>query len=236
MRGPKQVIQAIFFDLNGVIIDDEPIHRKAYGDVLNGEGVALSDEDYFASLGMDDPTFVRAAFERAGKTLTNETMHAIIARELALHRDLVKDELPVSEGVATFIKAASRRYQLGVVSMAQREEVNYVLERAAVDACFMVIVAGEDAPACKPDPAVYQLALERLNKKFRHQRRLPLLPKECLVIEDSPPGIQAGRAAGMRTIGVTNTVSEAALRAAGADVVTPDLGDWSLGAIHHLFD
>jgi len=172
------MIQAIFFDLNGVIIDDEPIHRKAYGEALNDEGVGLSDEDYFASLGMDDPTFVRAAFERARKSLTNETMHAVIARELALHRELVKDELPVSEGVVTFIKATSRRYQLGVVSMAQRDEVNYVLERAAVDTCFTVIVAGEDAPACKPDPGAYQLALERLNERRRDQRRLDDLGSE----------------------------------------------------------
>ncbi len=230
------MIQAIFFDLNGVIIDDEPIHLRAYREVLNDEGVALSDEDYFASLGMDDPTFVRAAFQRSRKPLTNETMHAVIARELALHRELVKDELPVSAGVVTFIKAASRRYQLGVVSMAQRDEVNYVLERAAVNTSFTVVVAGEDAPACKPDPGPYQLALERLNQNRRQQRRLPLLPKECLVIEDSPPGIQAGRAAGMRTLGVTNTVSETALRAAGADVVTASLADWSLDAVRHVFD
>src|SRR5205807_2946035 len=230
------MIQATFFDLNGVIIDDEPVHLRAYREFLNDEGVGLSDDDYFASLGMDDPTFVRAAFERARKPLTNKTMHEVIARELVLHRELITDELPVSAGVVTFIKAASRHYQLGVVSMAQRVEVNYVLERAAVDACFTVVLAGEDAPACKPDPGAYQLALERLNEKRRDQRRLPLLPKECLVIEDSPPGIQAGRAAGMRTIGVTNTVSETALRAAGADVVTASLADWSLDAVHHLFD
>src|SRR6266516_506976 len=230
------MIQAIFFDLNGVIIDDEPIHLRAYREILNDEGVALSDDDYFASLGMDDPTFVRAAFERARKPLTNKTMHEVIARELVLHRELITDELLVSAGVVTFIKAASRRYQLGVVSMAQRVEVNYVLERAAVDTCFTVVIAGEDAPACKPDPGACQLALERLNERRRDQRRLPLLPNECLVIEDSPPGILAGCAAGMHTIGVTNTVSEPALHAAGAEVVTASLADWGLDAVHHLFD
>jgi beta-phosphoglucomutase-like phosphatase (HAD superfamily) len=60
---------------------------------------------------------------------------------------------------------------------------------------------------------------------------LPLLPHECLAIEDSPPGIQSARAAGMRTLGVTNTVSEAALRAAGADVVTASLADWNVDAV-----
>ncbi|HVQ37994.1 MAG TPA: hypothetical protein VMS31_10705, partial [Pyrinomonadaceae bacterium] len=66
-------------------------------------------------------------------------------------------------------------------------------------------------------------------------RQLPLLAGECLVIEDSPPGIQAGAGAGMRTLGVTNTVAESDLRAAGAEVVTASLADWTVGSVRHLF-
>jgi beta-phosphoglucomutase-like phosphatase (HAD superfamily) len=61
------------------------------------------------------------------------------------------------------------------------------------------------------------------------------LPSECLVIEDAPPGILAGKDAGMRSLGVTNTVTDAALRAAGADVVTASLADWTTDAVHHVF-
>jgi beta-phosphoglucomutase len=75
-----------------------------------------------------------------------------------------------------------------------------------------------------------------LNEQRRNARELPLLAKECLVIEDAPPGLQAARDAGMRTIGVTTTVSESQLRAAQADVVTPNLADWTPDAVHHLFD
>jgi beta-phosphoglucomutase-like phosphatase (HAD superfamily) len=64
---------------------------------------------------------------------------------------------------------------------------------------------------------------------------LPLLAQECLVVEDSPPGIRAGRGAGMRTLGITNTVSEAQLREAGADVVSSSLADWNVDAVHHVF-
>src|SRR5687768_3630373 len=134
------MIQAIFFDLNGIIIDDEPIHLNAYREVLAAEGISISDEDYFASLGMDDPTFVRAAFGRAGKALNDDVMRAIIQRELALHRDLIKDELPLCHGISTFIKEAARHLQLGVVSMAQREEVIYVLERALLDKLVTLVV------------------------------------------------------------------------------------------------
>jgi HAD superfamily hydrolase (TIGR01509 family) len=230
------MIRAIFFDLNGIIIDDEPIHLQAYREALQVVGVALTDADYFASLGMDDPSFVRAAFSRAGQRLNKETMRAVITHEAALHLELIKDELPLCAGVVTFLKATSRHFQLGVVSMAERVEVDYVLQRAGIEKLFTVIISAEDVSACKPDPACYQLALERLNEKRRERRELPLLPHECLVIEDSPPGIAAGRAAGMRTIGVTNTVSEAELRAAGADIVTASLADWSVDAVHHLFD
>lgn len=230
------MIQAIFLDLNGVIIDDEAIHLKAYREVLAAAGISLSDEDYFASLGMDDPMFVRSAFARAGKPLSEEMMRATIAREQELHRELIKDDLPLCAGIVTFIRAAARRYQLGVVSMAQRDEVNYVLERAIVDRMMTLVVSAEDVSVCKPDPACYQIALERLNENRRGLRQLPLLANECLVIEDSPPGVKAGRAAGMRTLGVTNTVPEAALRAAGAEVVTASLFDWSVDAVHHVFD
>ena len=230
------MIHAIFFDFNGVVIDDEPLHMKAYQEVLAAEGITLTDEAYLTMLGMDDATFVRTAYERAGKSLSDETARAVIAREAASHRKMIEDELPLFPGVVTFIKAVARHYQLGIVSMASRAGIDYVLERARLAKSFTVVVSAEDAHACKPDPCCYERALERLNEKRREARQLPLLAGECLVIEDSPPGIQSGRAAGMRTLGVTNTVSEEALRTAGADVVTTNLGDWTPDAVHHVFD
>lgn len=77
--------------------------------------------------------------------------------------------------------------------------------------------------------------LGKLNEKRQRERLLPLLPAECLAIEDAPPGIESARAAGMRTLGVTNTVGEDALRAAGADVVTQSLSDWTPAAVHLVF-
>ena len=230
------MIQAIFFDFNGVIIDDERIHLKAYREVLLAEDIALTDEDYFASLGMDDAAFVRAAYARAGRPLTDEVMHALIKREHELHREFITNDLPVPSGVVTFIKAAARHYQLGIVSMAERGEIDYVLGLAGLTKLFEVIVSAEPGLKHKPAPDCYQRALELLNERRRAARELPLLASECLAIEDAPPGIEAARAAGMRTIGVTNTVSESHLRAAQADVVTPNLSDWTTDAVHHLFD
>lgn len=230
------MIQAIFFDFNGVIIDDEPLQLKIYQEVFQPEGVAFTEEDYYNSMGMDDRLFVRTAFERVGKPLADDALASLIERKSVLHRQAIADELPLFPGVVTFITAASRRYALGLVSMARRVEIEHVLERAHLQQHFTVIVSAEDAHTCKPDPCCYQRALELLNERRREERKLPLLPYECLVVEDSPPGIQAGRAAGMRTLGITNTVTEQPLRAAGADVVTASLADWTIDAVHHVFD
>lgn len=230
------MIQAIFFDFNGVIINDERIHLKAYRDVLGATNVPLTDEDYFASLGMDDAAFVRAAYARAGRPLSDEVMRATIKREHELHREFITSDLPVPAGVVTFIKAAARHHQLGIVSMAVRSEIDYVLRLAGLDDLWSVIVSAEPGLRHKPAPDCYQRALELLNERRRAARALPLLAGECLAIEDAPPGIEAARVTGMRTVGVTNTVSENDLRAAQADIVTPNLSDWTPDAVHHLFD
>src|SRR6185436_3577991 len=101
------MIQAIFFDFNGVIINDERIHLDAYREVLKTHDLSISDEEYFDSLGMDDVAFTRAAFARAGRTVDDETARAIIDREHELHRSMIKDNVPFTPGVITFIKEAA---------------------------------------------------------------------------------------------------------------------------------
>ena len=229
------MIEAIFFDFNGVIIDDEPLQLKAYQEVLGELGISLTEDQYYASMGMDDTAFLRAAFKRAGKDLSEQAMQAAMEHKSEIHRRLIGDELPLFSGAVTFLKSSSRRYQLGLVSMARRMEIEYVLERARLTSLFKVTVSGQEVTSCKPDPECYKLGLEKLNARRRAERQLPLLPRECLVIEDAAQGIAAGRAAGMRTIGITNTIGEAVLRAAGAEVVTASLADWSVAAVELVF-
>lgn len=230
------MIKAILFDFNGVIIDDEPFQLKAAQAALQAEGITLTEQDYYDSLGMDDVTFFRTAFTRAGHDHTGEVLHRVLEEWTKLHRELIREELPLFAGVVTFIKALSRRYPLAVVSMARRASIEHVLERAGLEKSFTVVVSAEDVSACKPDPACVNHALEKLNEAGRAAGQAALAPAECLVIEDAPPGILAARTAGMRTLGVTNTVSEAALRAAGADIVTHSLADWTDDAVRHVFN
>jgi beta-phosphoglucomutase len=229
------MIQALFFDFNGVIIDDEPLQLQAYQEVLAEQGISLTEEQYYASMGMDDKAFLRAVFERGQKELSEANMQQSIERKSEIHRRLIEDDLPLFPGVVTFLKAASRRYQVGLVSMAREIEIEYVLERARLFSLLKVIVSAEEVTHCKPDPECYKLAFSKLNARRCEERQLPLLSEECLVIEDAPQGIAAGRAAGMRTMGVTNTVAEAQLRAAGAEVVTKSLADWNIDAVRLVF-
>src|SRR5215216_4946230 len=228
------MIKAIFFDFNGIIIDDENIQMKAYQEVLRGHEIDLKEEWYFSALGMDDKTFVQAMFQRAKKPLPEPVLETVLGAKTDLHRQMIEDELPLFPGVLTFLKATSRHFSLGLVSMANKVEVGYVFERANLTPLFSVVVTAEDATVCKPAPDCYLAGLMKLNEKRQHERMLPLLASECLAIEDSPPGIQSARAAGMRTLGVTNTVSDLALREAGADVVTRSLAAWTPDAVHHV--
>jgi beta-phosphoglucomutase len=228
------MIKAIFFDFNGVIIDDETIQMKAYQEVLSGHEVAVTEELYLGALGMDDRTFVRSMFEHAKRPLTDSLLEEVMDAKTDLHRQMI-EELPLFPGVLTFLKAASREFQLGLVSMANLVEVSYVFQRANLTPLFSVIVTAEDATVCKPAPDCYLAGLMKLNDMRQHERQLPLLASECLAIEDSPPGIQSARAAGMRTLGVTNTVAEGALREAGADVVTKSLADWTVDAVKLVY-
>lgn len=229
------MIQAIFFDFNGVIIDDEMLQMKAYQEVFVPYGVELSEPQYFQALGMDDRTFVQAAFAHAGVELTSEAMSAIYAAKQDVHRRLLTDDLPLFHGVKTFLKAASRKYSLGLVSMANREEINYIFERAGLGPLFSIVVSAEDVNVCKPAPDCYLKGLEKLNEKRRAAGERLLAASECLAVEDSPPGIESAWTAGMRTLGVSNTVTDAKLRAAGAEVVTKDLADWTVDSVKLLF-
>src|SRR5947207_9626215 len=229
------MIEAIFFDFNGVIIDDEPLQLKAYQQILADQGIDLTSEQYYASMGMDDKAFMRSAFKRAGKNLSESLMLQAIESNSEIHRGLIEQELPLFPGVLTFLKATARRYQLGLVSMARSVEIEYVLERARIISLFKVIVSAEEVTRHKPDPECYNLAFQKLNDRRCADRRLPVMADECLVIEDASQGIEAARAARMRTMGVTNTIAETTLRAAGAEVVTRSLADWTVEAVELVF-
>jgi beta-phosphoglucomutase len=229
------MIKAILFDFNGVIIDDEPIQMRAYQTILAEAGVALTEADYMASLGMDDETFVRAAYERVGQTVEPGKVAEISQAKTLKWRDEIAGHVPLFPHVENFIRKAANEFSLGIVSMAKYEEIEHILERVDLLNCFSVIVSAEDVKLPKPDPQCYREGFRQLDLARIAEGHLPMIHSECVVIEDTPPGIAAAVNADLPALGVTNTVPADELRRAGATWIAADLNDWFPESIRRAF-
>ncbi|MBK6589811.1 MAG: HAD family phosphatase [Acidobacteria bacterium] len=229
------MIKAILMDFNGVIIDDERVQMKAYQEVLKADGIDLTEEDYFSSLGMDDKTFVANAYARAGRSVEPSQVEELIAAKSAKWKESVSADLPLFDGIPNFIEKMSREFTLGIVSMSRRHEIDLVLEKSGLAKFFATIVSAEDTSKCKPDPECFRNGFRQLDAIRTAGGHLPMTHSECLVIEDSPPGVIGGRLADLPVLGVTNTVSAERLREAGAGAIAKDLSDWMPESIRRVF-
>ncbi len=229
------MIKAILMDFNGVIIDDEPLHMKAYQEIFAKEGIALSEDHYYSCLGMDDKAFVSAQYMRAEQEIAAEKTSGIIEAKTVRWRELVEKEVPLFEGAENFVRKMAKDFALGIVSMARREEIEFVLEKIALKDCFTIIVSAEDVSNHKPDPECYHTGFRLIDGARTMLGSNPIVHADCLVIEDAPQGILAGKRAGLKTLGVTNTVSAERLREAGADSVTKSLSDWMPDTLRRVF-
>jgi beta-phosphoglucomutase len=184
---------------------------------------------------MDDRTFVEAAFRRAGHEPEMSRTSEIIRNKITRWREMIAEELPIFPGAENFIRKMEKDFALGIVSMANREEIEHVLETSGLAQCFSVIVSAEDVSACKPDPQCYHKGFNLLDAARMRRGSNPMVHGDCLVVEDTAPGILAAKRAGLKTLGVTNTVDARVLREAGADSVTKSLYDWMPGSVRGVF-
>jgi beta-phosphoglucomutase len=230
------MIKAILMDFNGVIINDERLQLRVYQELLREKGIELTTENYLASLGMDDRTFVESAFARVGRAAEDGMIDEMIAAKSVKWKALVDDELPLFEGIGDFIEKMSRDFALGVVSMSGWNEIDFVLTKSGLGKFFSAVVCASDVSKCKPDPECFRIGFRKVDSARISQGHLPMTHSECLVIEDSPPGILAAKKADLPALGVANTVTAAELRAAGAGAVATDLRDWMPESVRLVFD
>lgn len=231
------MIKAILLDFNGIIINDEPIQMKAYQEILKNEGIDLTEEDYYACMGMDDKTFVENVFKRAEKTPEANKVLEITQEKTRKWREIIAGEIPIFDGVENFVRKMNNGdFALGIVSMAKREEIDFVLEKTGLSGCFKAIISAEDVSNCKPDPEVFFKGFNAVDRARTAVGRNPIVHGECVVIEDSAAGVSGAKKAGLKTIGITNTVSEDVLRQAGADAVSKYLDDWMPDSFQLVFD
>jgi beta-phosphoglucomutase len=202
----------ILFDFNGVIIDDESQHCDALIATLSEYGYALDRDTYYREyLGFDDRECFRFTFERMGRPIDEATLRDAVARKHAAYERAIRGSMQLVPGAAEFVEnAALDGLQMAIVSGALRSEIELVLDLAGLRPHFAEIVAAEDVGVCKPDPQGFNRAREMLD----------LTPKRCVAIEDSLPGLNAARAAGLRCLMLATSHPEDAC--GSADLVWRD--------------
>ncbi len=222
------MLKAIFFDFNGVILDDEEYHFISLKRVLEEEGVSITREAYYRDcLGFGDVECFQWGMKDPGVIEQAGGIPALVRRKFLYYEELLKNEARFFPGVCELIRDAARTYPLAVASMALREEIDLALEKAGLTRLMPVIVSGDDVSRPKPAPEVYETALVQLNLNLtRDNGCSEILPHESLVIEDSVPGIRAAQAAGMRVLAVAHTLPEPDLQE--AEWVVPSLLDLSV--------
>jgi beta-phosphoglucomutase len=216
-------LRAIIFDFDGVVADSEPIHLAVFQRVLGELGLFLSPEEYYAEyLGYDDRGCFRAFLTARGQSPSRDMIDGLVARKAQAYLEHIKQHLVIFPGVRELVREAASRHRLAIASGALRNEIEYILECAGIRKEFEHITSAEDVRRGKPDPEPFVHALASLNRVPRSgQDRLT--PDDCLVIEDSIPGIRAAHAAGMKVLAVANTHTVQDLHE--ADALTPSLAD-----------
>lgn len=200
------MLKAVLFDFNGVIINDEPLHEKLLAQILVEENLkANPDEFREVCLGRSDRSCLKDLLLRRGRVVSDDYLTKLVARKSSFYQQQLEalEEVPTYAGLTDLIfKIRVANLAMAVVSGAVRAEIEWVLNNLNLAQYFSVIVAGDDITTSKPDPAGYLLAVDRLNQQ---NPELALKPEECLVIEDTFAGIEAGKRAGMKVVGVANS-------------------------------
>ena len=214
--------RAILWDLDGVIVSSGRYHYLAYREVLTPLGRDLSEEEYLTTLfGRRNDDILRSVL---GPLREQEIGQLAAAKEAAFRR-LVQGRIRPLPGAVDLLRRA-REAGLGqaIVSSTPRANIDLIAATLGIGGLLDVIVGEEDVSRGKPDPQGFLLAAQRLG----------VTPRQCVVIEDAPEGIVAGRAAGARTIAVATTRPPSAFAGpAAADLVVADLRDRRLWPFIH---
>ncbi len=199
------MLKAIIFDCDGVIVDSEPHHMRAFQSVLSDEGMTLTREAYYQTyLAMDDKGCFEVALNAWNRPADRDTVKRLMLKKKAIYQALSQESLLLYPGVVDFVKSARERYRMAIASGAFRAEIKAALDYGGIREAFPIIVSAQDVRCGKPHPEAYLTALAQINQRYSDP---PILAAECVVIEDSLHGVASAHAAGMRCLAVTNSYS-----------------------------
>ena len=223
------MLRAIVFDFDGVIANSEPLHFRAFRDVLSGRGVDLTEPDYYTRyLGYDDRGAFRAIAADRGRRWTSDELAALTADKAARMEALERDASVLFPGAAEAIRRAAAAVPIAIASGALGAEIRRVLDGASLTHHFAAIVAAEDTAAGKPAPDPYQRAVALLSEATGDG----LAAADCVAIEDSRWGIASARAAGLRAVGVTSSYDASEL--SEADLIIGSLAELDVTSLQRL--
>lgn len=206
-----RALQAIVFDFDGVIADTEPLHLRAFQEVLARRGVPLERADYYERyLGYDDGDVFRAVASDRRLPWPEDEVARLASEKAAWFLTTVAAEPALFPAVAGLVKTWATSVPLAIASGALRHEVDAVLAAAGLRSLFPVIVAAGETPRGKPAPDPYRAALAQLRAE----------PGRSVAVEDSMWGIDSAREAGMKVIAVASSYPADRLTAADAVVAS----------------
>ena len=196
--------RVILFDMDGVLVNTEPLHYRLWKQVFLERGVDLSFEAYKGCIGANGKRLMELVLEHYGLDFRGEK--SLFDRYYQLKEENLRHgDIPRVEGVReTLLQLQKRGYRMAVASSSTQDYIELCTDRVGIAHFFDVRFSAERVKNTKPAPDVFLAAAERMNAR----------PAECVVVEDSTNGTRAAKAAGMRCIGLCN----------------PDSGDQDLSA------
>jgi HAD superfamily hydrolase (TIGR01509 family) len=217
----RSQLQAVVFDMDGVIVDSHPAHRFAWRGFLRtlGKEVADSELDFI----MDGRKRKDILLHFLGP-LTDDQLQEYGSRKDELFWQALPDVVPVP-GVFEFMECIRRAgITMAVATSASAGRTRSILMRLGLLTNFRAIVTGDEVRDGKPDPGIYRLACQRIDCS----------PEVAVAIEDAASGVRAAKGAGLKCVGIASHQLEEKLTAAGADHVLPDFLNLSLRDFHVL--
>ena len=209
--------RAVLWDMDGTLVDSAEYHWRAWTATLQAEGIAITHDQFLETFGRRNDSILTGWL---GPRATAGSIQRVGDDKEERYRQLVRaGGLAPLPGAAEWVKRLCGEGWLeAIASSAPRANLETVLEVIGLDRCFGAIVSAEDVQRGKPDPQVFLAAAEKLG----------VPPPRCIVVEDAEAGVEAGRRAGMKTIGVNGRV------ALLADIVAPSLAALPADAFDRL--